>query len=116
MKNFSMRIWNENEEIMSYSSDWMDMTWNDIKTAQDEGRLMIVSGLLANDATPLYEGDYVKVYNTFKEEEFKAEVVFKRGQFMLQTAELTNHSRWINYRMDLIGNKFNNAGLLLKDD
>jgi hypothetical protein len=116
MTNFSLRIWDSSKKEMSYSKDWNDKTWVDINEASKAGYLMLTSGLQAKNGTVLYEGDYVSVFNTFKDEYFKAEIVFKRAQFMLQTAELTTHSRWINYELVLIGNKFENPGMLVNEE
>ena len=116
MKDFALRMWDASQKTLSYSQDWNARTWEEIQQAQDENRLSLCTGLKTKDGKLLYEGDYVLVYNTFKEESFKAELVFKRGQFLLQTAELTTHSRWINYQLECIGNKFEHPGLLQQED
>ena len=116
MKNFMIRLWDDQDKKMLYSSDWGDLPWSVIEKAQQERRLMVCSGIKDSQGNMLFEGDYLTVYNIYKEESYKAQMVFKNAQFMLETAELSNHSRWINYEMSLIGNRFENSGMLQVDN
>jgi hypothetical protein len=116
MKHFSLRLWDPEQKTLLYSSEWGDLSWHVIEAAQAENRLMICSGVKDMEGNFLYEGDFVKVFNTYKELLFFGQMIFKNGQFMLETSELSTHSRWINYEMICVGNKFETPGMLQQED
>lgn len=116
MKDFNLRLWDDQEGRMAYSETWGNMPWETIQAAQATGRLMVSSGLTDASGRLLYEGDYVRVYNTYKELPYKAQVIFKNAQFLLETDALTTHNRWINYELHYIGNCFETPGLLQMDE
>ena len=112
MEKFKLRIWDRDLKIMTYSDEWVHTRWSDIQTHQENGLLMVCSGLKAVDGRLIYEGDIVKVYNTYKELTFVGRMIFKHGHFMLESNQLTTHSRWINYDMMILGNQYENPSLL----
>lgn len=114
MEKFKLRVWDKTLKKMTYSDEWTDVTWSDIKAYQDKGLLMVCSGLKAVDGRLIYEGDIVKVYNTYKELTFVGRMLFKHGHFMLESSQLTTHSRWINYDMMILGNQYENPSLLVE--
>lgn len=116
MKDFSLRFWDPLEGKMHYSDTWGNLSWDTLQIAQQEGRLMVCSGLKDASGRWLYEGDYVRVYNTYKELPYLAQVIFKNAQFHLETDALTTHNRWINYELHYIGNCFETPGRLQLDD
>lgn len=116
MKDFMLRLWDSEAGVMRYSDTWQGMHWDTIQKAQREDRLMVSSGLKDTNGRLLFEGDFVNVFNTYKDSSFKAQLLFKNGQFVLETVNLTAHNRWINYEMLYIGNCFESPGLLQIDE
>ncbi len=116
MKNLKMRIWDNKNNEFIYSENFENLDFNEIQQAIDEDRLTTNTGLKDLEKNDIYEGDFVSVYNTYKEESLNGVVIYNpdNAEFVLQSPELTSHKRWINYKMKVIGNKFENPGYLVK--
>lgn len=112
MKDFNLRIWDASNSCMRYADTDKEWNWQMVVEAQENRRLMVGSGLRDISGRVLYEGDYVKVFNTYKELPFLAQLIYKNAQFVLETEMLTTHNRWINYEMQYVGNRFETPGLL----
>ncbi len=114
MRKIKFRIWDEKEKKMLYL-DEDSVSMEEFMLANSEGRLMIDSGLKDISGKRIFEGDYIDLYNTYKEENFKGEVKYiePAAEFVLESADITRHKRWINYEMKVVGNVFENAGYLV---
>jgi len=113
-EKFKFRVYIEETKEMMYSDDWNNISWDQIKEWNEQGKIMQVTGLKDINKNDIYEGDILDVYNNYKEESFKGSVEYKNGSFFIKKDDLTSHDRWINYEMKVIGNKFENPKLLLK--
>lgn len=118
MKNIKFRIWDDEKEQMTYSDNWVDISWAKIQKAIDEERLMISTGLKDAKKNYIFEGDYVNIYNTYKEKYYKGKIKYipERGEFIVESASLTSHNRWINYQMLVVGNIYENPAYLVKEE
>lgn len=115
MAQFDFRYWDEERRKMVYSSEWGEMSWIDIKVLADSGKLMQAIGIETVDKKPIYEGDILEVYNTYKEETSLGVVSFKHGQFVIKKFDLTSHYRWINYETRIKGNIYEDSQLLIQE-
>ncbi len=108
------RIWDEVNKKMIYL-DKEPVSMEDFIKANKEGRLMSATGLKDINGERIYEGDFVDIYNTYKEGYFKAKVKYisQAAEFVLEGSDLTRHKRWINYEMKIVGNTFENEGYLV---
>jgi len=107
-----LRIWDEQLSVMKYSDTAEDWNWDMVVAAQKKDQVMVCTGLTDASGRLLYEGDYVRVFNTYKELPYNAQLIYKNAQFVLETETLTTHNRWINYELQYIGNHFETPGLL----
>ncbi len=116
MKNLKMRIWNEKENKFIYSDEFDKLNFTEINEAIENGTLTTNTGLKDVNGNEIYEGDFVTVYNTYKEENLRGVIIYKpdNAEFVLRSPELTSHKRWINYKMKIVGNKFETPGYLVK--
>ncbi len=116
MREIKFRIWDKDKNIMRYlDSDPFDST--DFIKANKDGRLMIDTGIKDIEGRLIYEGDYVSVYNTYKEAYYKGKIKYisSRCEFAIESSSLTTHKRWINYELKVLGNIFENPGFLVSE-
>lgn len=114
MRELKFRIWDENDKKMLYLNEEnfdKEAFW----AANREGRLMQSTGLVDIEGGEIYDGDYVRVYDTYKETFYKGKIKFveSRLEFAIESSGLSTHKRWINYELLIIGNSFENPGLLV---
>lgn len=117
MREKKFRIWDDEKEKMVYpDKETFDM--EKFLISNSEGRLMIDTGLKDIDGNPVFEGDYVSVYNTYKEAYYKGVIKYisPRCEFVIESNSLTTHKRWINYEIKVIGNVFENPGFLVSKE
>ncbi len=116
MNEIKFRIWDDKAQKMIYL-DEANITMEEFIKANKEERLMIATGLKDIDGNRIFEGDFVDLYNTYKEEYFKGRIKYigSSAEFVLESADITRHKRWINYEMKIAGNVFENAGYLVKN-
>ncbi len=117
MKEIKFRIWDDKNKKMLYL-DEDKISMEDFIKANKEERLMIATGLKDINGNRIFEGDFVDLYNTYKEEYFKGRIKYigSSAEFVLESADITRHKRWINYEMKVVGNVFENAGYLVKSE
>ncbi|PID83039.1 MAG: hypothetical protein CSB15_00195 [Clostridiales bacterium] len=118
MKNLKIRIWDENEKKFIQDKELENKDYKYIKDAIEKDNLTINTGLLDINGKEIYEGDFVSIYNTYKEKYYKGIVKYHpaNAEFILKSVDLTSHKRWINYEMKVVGNKYENPGYLVKFD
>lgn len=71
------------------------------------------TGIDDKNGVKVFEADILKVRDCLPggEMEFMGVVEFKDGSFVIENDEMT-HYRWIDYEIEVIGNKFDNHELL----
>lgn len=114
MRELKFRIWDDFAKKMLYLTQEnfdADLFWQ----ANREGRLMLSTGLVDIEDKEIYDGDYVRVYDTYKETYYKGKIKYieSRLEFAIESSALSTHKRWINYDLLVIGNSFENPGLLV---
>ncbi len=116
MKNLKFRIWDSENHTFIYNENLKEQNFEIVEKAIAENLLTTNTGLVDINGNEIYEGDYVSVYNTYKEKYYKGLVKYNsdNAEFVLQSPSLTSHKRWINYEMKIVGNKFENPGYLTK--
>lgn len=114
MRELKFRIWDEKTQKMLYL-DENNFDKDLFLKANREGRLMLSTGLVDIEDREIYDGDYVKVYDTYKETYYKGKIKFieSRLEFAIESSALSTHKRWINYDLLVIGNSFEQPGLLV---
>lgn len=114
MREIKFRIWDEINKSMVYL-DEDNFEKNDFFVANREGRLMQSLGLVDIEGKEIYEGDFVSVYNTYKENYYKGRIKYieSRLEYAIESTSLSTHKRWINYELLVIGNIYETPGLLV---
>lgn len=112
---YCFRVYLGPEKGMLYSESWSGIQWDQILQWIKDGVIMQAIGLKDIHEKPIYEGDVVEVFNTYKEEYFKGSVHFNNGSFFIRKDDLTSHYRWINYDIKVIGNIYENPKLLVDE-
>lgn len=114
MRELKFRIWDEKTKKMLYLND-ENFDEEVFLAANREGRLMLSTGLVDIEGREIYDGDYVRVYDTYKETYYKGQITYieSRLEFAIESSGLSTHKRWINYELLLIGNSFEQPGLLV---
>lgn len=74
-------------------------------------------GLLDKNGKEIYEGDIVKGRNIYKQvgelfHEFIGKVEFGNASFKISQDDCIKHYRWLYYECEVIGNVYENQGLM----
>lgn len=70
------------------------------------------TGLKDLHGTRIFEGDIVKVYDVYCNETVVGVVEFCDGSFRIYDTDFTSYDRWMYYKVEVIGNVFDNPELL----
>lgn len=117
MREIKFRFWDENDKKMVFvGEDFKDFAA--FAEANSKGNLMINTGIKDIKGRLIFDGDYVSVYNTYKEAYYKGKIKYipSRCEFVIESSSLTTHKRWINYEMEVMGNIYENAGYLVAEE
>ena len=96
----------------------IDLTGGNGDTAEyefDEVELMQFTGRHDTNDKPVYEGDILKCKDNYTGLEFTGVVDFQDCSFVIKN-DCVTHYRWMDYTVEVIGNKFENPELLEDQD
>ena len=65
--------------------------------------------------TWIFEADIVKVYDVYCNETVVGVVEFCDGSFRIYDTDFTSYDRWMYYKVEVIGNAYDNQELLEED-
>lgn len=117
MREIKFRIWDDKNARMIYlEREQVSMEY--FLEANRDGRLMVNTGMRDVYDVEIYEGDFIDLYNTYKEEYFKGKVKYieSAAEFVLESEQLTRHKRWINYDMKVVGNSFEHSRYAIEEE
>jgi hypothetical protein len=69
------------------------------------------TGRCDKNGTPIFEGDYVKCFDTLNEVNFEGYVDFNNCSFAIRSHAVA-HYRWMDYEVEVIGNIHENEELI----
>lgn len=70
------------------------------------------TGLADKNGKKIFEGDVVVVYDAYCNETVVGIVYFDDGSFCIRDADCTSYDRWMRYRIEVIGNIYDNPELM----
>ena len=73
------------------------------------------TGLRDKNSTRIFEADIVKVYDVYCNETVVGVVEFCDGSFRIYDKDFTSYDRWMYYKVEVIGNAYDNQELLEED-
>lgn len=124
MKDIKFRAWDKLQRKMvgvdriNFDVKEIDVVVKKTKAIEDyyscsfyEIELMQCTGLKDKNDKEIYEGDIVRIKDGYTGSEFTGVVAFENGSFIISDGSRVGY-RWLDYDREILGNKFDNKGLL----